>query len=398
MATFKTCVRNLSNDGYYNVYIRITHRRQTGYLRTDKRVKKSDVSRNGEIRDNRVVLSCARIIDNYMDRLNQLEIPLSSLGLQGVIEYLLLDSAGISFSDFARCFIDRLVSDGRANPADNYRSALRSFSNFMGRDNILFSDISSRVINAWIDSLRHTNRARNMYPTIIRTIFNAGLGYYNDYDTNLIRISHRPFERVVIPRAAVPQKRAVDAGVLRRFFSLESSLKRAVMARDVCLMIFCLAGINSVDLYGLRSSDLREGYLCYNRHKEAGQRVDRAYMEIRVPDEILPLFERYRGRDGNLFCFSEQYADFDAFNRNIRKGILGLTAGMDLGRITSYTFRHSWATIAQNDCGAPDWLVAFCLNHASAHKVTQSYIRKKFTPVDVLNRRVIDFVFHNGKG
>ena len=37
------------------------------------------------------------------------------------------------------------------------------------------------------------------------------------------------------------------------------------------------------------------------------------------------------------------------------------------------------------------------LNHASAHRVTEGYIKKDFSPIDKLNLKVIDNVFKNLK-
>ena len=53
----------------------------------------------------------------------------------------------------------------------------------------------------------------------------------------------------------------------------------------------------------------------------------------------------------------------------------------------------SFTTIAQNKCNAGTDEVAFCLNHSSAHKVTDSYIEKDFSRIDVLNRKVIDYLY-----
>lgn len=38
MATFKVCVRKQRNDGFYPVYIRVTHNRSIGYIKTGKLV------------------------------------------------------------------------------------------------------------------------------------------------------------------------------------------------------------------------------------------------------------------------------------------------------------------------------------------------------------------------
>ena len=53
----------------------------------------------------------------------------------------------------------------------------------------------------------------------------------------------------------------------------------------------------------------------------------------------------------------------------------------------------SFTTIAQNKCNAGTDEVAFCLNHSSAHLVTDNYIEKDFSRIDVLNRKVIDYLY-----
>lgn len=63
--------------------------------------------------------------------------------------------------------------------------------------------------------------------------------------------------------------------------------------------------------------------------------------------------------------------------------------------ISIHTFRYSWATIAQNQCGASTEMVGFALNHASAHKITEGYIEKDYSPISELNNKVINFVFNS---
>ena len=84
----------------------------------------------------------------------------------------------------------------------------------------------------------------------------------------------------------------------------------------------------------------------------------------------------------------------DNFTRGVNKGLESLCKRLEINRITSYYLRHAWATIAQNNCGASTELVAFCLNHASAHRITELYIVKDFSKIDTLNQRVIECVFN----
>ena len=59
----------------------------------------------------------------------------------------------------------------------------------------------------------------------------------------------------------------------------------------------------------------------------------------------------------------------------------------------AYTFRHTWGTVAQNDCRASIDEVAFAMNHSHGRTITRGYIKLDFTPAWELNAKVIDFIF-----
>lgn len=59
--------------------------------------------------------------------------------------------------------------------------------------------------------------------------------------------------------------------------------------------------------------------------------------------------------------------------------------------------RHSWATIARNECEVSMDDVSICLNHKSGHSVTDTYVKKDWSVIDRANRKVIDFVFGEKK-
>ena len=81
-----------------------------------------------------------------------------------------------------------------------------------------------------------------------------GIAYY---DKNIIRIKLQPFRKIEIPKADVPEKRALDIPILQKFFYgaiPETKLKASLpeLSRDVAEMVFCLAGMNTADLFELR--------------------------------------------------------------------------------------------------------------------------------------------------
>ena len=62
-----------------------------------------------------------------------------------------------------------------------------------------------------------------------------------------------------------------------------------------------------------------------------------------------------------------------------------------------YKARHTWATIAQNDCDANLYEVAFGMNHSHGLNITRGYVKIDFTPAWELNAKVIDFIFFSSK-
>ena len=164
------------------------------------------------------------------------------------------------------------------------------------------------------------------------------------------------------------------------------------------MMVMCLAGINTVDLYQMRKEDYHGGIIHYQRSKTKKFRRDGAYMEMRVPPIIRPLFKKYEsGKDDpRLFCFHERHTTLDSFNANVNIGIHKVCESMGMAKedyYCIYTFRHTWGTVAQNDCGASLSEVGFGMNHASGHTVTRGYLKLNFTPAWELNEKVIEYIF-----
>lgn len=330
MATLKACVQKMRNDGFFPVYIRVTHNRTTQYIKTDKMVTKRELSRSKDITDPVVMQFCTALI-------------------------------------------------------------------------LEFSQLTSTNVAKWIKSLEKTNRAKEMYPVCMRQVFRAAIEELNDYDTGLIRVKTNPWIKVKIPHADRPEKRAVSAEECRRFFSSplpESKMKLPLpeLGRDVAMMVLCLGGINTVDLYNLRREDYHGGIIHYKRAKTMRSRADGAYFEMRVPEIIKPLFEKYASVPGSewLFNFHDRHTTSDSFSANVNIGIRKICESIDMAKedwYCVYTFRHTWGTVAQNDCGASIDEVAFGMNHSAGHRITRGYIKLDFTPAWELNERVVDFIF-----
>lgn len=394
MATFETCIRNVKSDGYATVYIRVIHNREIAYIKTSLIAGKKQL-KGAKVKDNYILTQTSILIREFIEKINRVDIRYWSC--DELMNYLNRSGNDISFTDFAGAYIRKLSAKGKDGSAANYRFALSHFQKFIQKDNVLFSDISSINLTKWLETLENTKNAKEKYPILLKTLFNAGLLEYNDYDNGNLLIKHQPFIKLKISKTDVPAKRNIDKQTLKKIFTFDCSLSiketRAPLAKDVSMLVFFLVGINTADLYLLNKNNLtKEWKLCYNRAKTKDRRSDKSYIEISIPEVIRPLFDKYKGKN-HLFNFAETYYSSQQFNKSVNIGLKDISSLLDLPEIiTSYYFRHSWANIAKNQFKASDEIIAFCLNHASAHKITEKYFDKNFGIIDSLNKKIIDYV------
>lgn len=401
MATLKAVVRKQRADGFYVVYIRIVHRSRMGYIKTDKVISPKSITASGEFKDPVVNEYCSKQILKYADMLNRKD--LTQYTVAEVIEYLTRDAGVESFSEYARLHIDRMKKSGHARNAKDYLYALQHLERYLGTNNVLFAHLSSAVLKKWIATMSLTNRAKEKYPICLRQIFKAAIVELNDEEKGIIRIKFNPWMKVQIPKSDKAAQRAISAESCREFFNrplpktkMLSSLPE--LGRDVALLVLCLGGINTADLYALKKCDYHNGVIGYKRAKTRHSRKDEAYIEMRVEPFIQPIFDKYLAAEDDvyLFMFHNRYCDSDSFCANVNNGIKKICKDMGMPKedyYCVYTFRHTWGTIAQNDCDANLYEVAFGMNHSHGMNVTRGYVKIDFTPAWRLNAKVIDFIF-----
>ncbi len=319
------------------------------------------------------------------------------------MEFLTTPEKVIPFSDYARKHIDRMIDRGQERNAKNYQLALQHMERYFGTTKVKFAQLTSINVNKWIATLSGTARAKEMYPVCIRQIFRAAIDELNDYDNGIIRVKTNPWGKVKIPVADRPNKKAITAEACRAFFAAPLPQTRMIdplpeLGRDVAMMSLCLAGMNTIDIFNLRKEDYHGGIIHYKRAKTTRSRTDDAYIEMRVPEVIKSLFEKYKAGDhtDKLFRFCDRFSTSDSFCANVNIGIKQIYKAMGMQQeqwYCVYTFRHIWATTAQNDCDATIAEVGFAMNHSHRHTVTRGYVLPDFSPAWKLNEKVIDFIF-----
>ena len=199
---------------------------------------------------------------------------------------------------------------------------------------------------------------------------------------DVIALQLYPFRRFKIEKERT-RKRAVTLQQLRALFAYPCETAAEEWAVDMARLIFYLIGINTVDLFTLEEYDGE--YIHYRRAKTG------SLYTVRVEPEAEALLEKYRGRE-HLLNFRERFRRLDSFKAKINKTLKAIAAKRpDIPPMTSYTFRHTWATLAAR-LDIPKETIAAGLGHAQNATVTDVYIDFDRKKVDVANRRVLDYV------
>lgn len=262
-------------------------------------------------------------------------------------------------------------------------------------DDINLEDVTKEWLLGFDDFLKETSKSvngRNIHFRNIRAVFNSAI----DEE----KTTYYPFRKFKIKNEETV-KRSLSVEQLRTIFTapLQPYQEKYM---DCFKLMFYLVGINVADLCNLK--DIENGRIVYRRAK-----THKMY-SIKVEPEAMEIIEKYRGTS-RLLNFIDG-VDVHGFTRRCNEALqkIGDTSRLP-GRggkikvkplfphITTYTARHSWATIAANDLDAPYDIISKALGHSdtSGAKVTSVYVDYDMKKVDRLNRAVIDWVLYEKK-
>ena len=288
-------------------------------------------------------------------------------------------------------FADEYLSKTEIKGKKNYVTMLNSLQRYnMGLRTLPFASVTFSFLQGYSLSLRDKPRAQSLYLGAMRHIYKQACLMYNTDDKTIL--SPTLFDRFKVPKQRAKGQRALPLDVIRWFFGCETVTRREELAKDCCLLSFCLMGTNSVDLYNVTT--FKGGKLIYERTKTKDRRTDSARIEIDVHPMLLPIFKKYASKDGkHVFSFSDMYSTPENFNRAINIGLDGISGRMGVDKMQFYQFRHSLASIARNELRYAKSDIDEMLNHVGDNRIADIYIKRDFSVINEINRKVIEFVF-----
>ena len=387
-------------DGTHLVKIRMTHRRKVVRKQTPIYVTREQLSRDGKKVKDAAVLAA---IDRHLTRLRTAVANVEGAEwmdaerLWQVLTEQAATEKGFRLDLFD--FSEQVTKGMERRTRLGYKYTMNALKKFLGRDRLDVNEVTFEMLSAWKAWIEARtgkgSRAVSYYLEHLKTVHSEARSLYNDDDVGVVRIPRQPFRKGLIPPQPKTRHRALTVEQMKAVAACEPVTFRGKMAKDAFLLSFSLVGMNTVDLYHLKKSDLKDGVLTYCRAKTDSKRDDKALMKVRVEPEAAAIIERRKGMGGNLLMFTTRYYSDGEFNRAINIGLKEVGKLCKIERLTTYHARHTWATMARNEVGVTLGDVGEALNHSprGSDRVTDIYVERDFSRVWETNRKVLDLVF-----
>ena len=279
---------------------------------------------------------------------------------------------------FMKQVAEELRMGGNFGTAHVYRSSTNAIIAYCGEGDFSFDEVTPEWLKGFEIHLRGKGCSWNTVSTYLRT-FRA---VYNRAVNSRMVVYTPHLFRSVYTGTRADHKRALCDEDMKKVFaklSRKSGVPFAVcQAQELFILMFSLRGMPFVDLAYLRKSDLRDNVITYRRRKTGRP------LSVTLTPEAMILVKKYMNRDpsspylfpllksreGTKEAYREYQLALRSFNQQLM--LLGELLGLS-DKLSSYTARHTWATLAR-DYGAPISVISAGLGHTS-EEMTRVYLK-----------------------
>lgn len=176
-------------------------------------------------------------------------------------------SGGLALSSFMINRIAELKAERRYSTAANYQHTLNSFSSFVESEKIggcitfpMITDSLMERYEAWLKGRGARRNTTSFYMRILRAVYNLAVRQRLTEQTY-------PFHKVYTG-IDTTRKRAICEDAIAALNCLDLADKpKLQMAKDMFLFSFATCGMPFVDMAHLKQSDIKDGYIKYERRK-----------------------------------------------------------------------------------------------------------------------------------
>lgn len=372
------------NNGSYPLVFQVIHNRRKKLLYTGYRMKEevfdesegkimngvgSTFTATEVVKMNREL----RKMRNQIDiRIRQLERTREEFTVEDILTQNAFGTGKSQFYllRYINAQIERKQELKKVGMAAAYKSTRSSLAKFIGRPDVRMSEVDLAFVRRYEDFLYSNGASGNTvsyYLRNLRSLYNQAVtdGYHPRGEYPFAKAQTRPAKTV---------KRALSRTDMQNLADLNLENEPELeFTRDLYLFSFYAQGMAFVDIVLLKKTDICNGVLTYSRHKS------KQLIRIVVTPQMQGVIDKYNTENEYLFpIISGEYASgyqkyrlaLGRINRHLKK--IAVVADIKVP-LTTYTARHTWATLAR-DYGAPISMISAGLGHTS-EEMTRVYLK-----------------------
>ncbi len=331
------------------------------------------------------------------------------------------EMAGITvipdLASYMQAVIEQLEANKKRSAVHTYTYALKSVTEFYGGKGTpmpvdeVFTPGRLKEYEEWMKLERERKKGREPKGLSLNTI--------STYMRDLKAVYNRLADEKVLPynsklfddvytKVESQTKRALKAEQMNTllYADMDELPEGVRCALAYFLLMFLFRGMPFIDLAYLRKQDVKGNSIVYSRHKTGRQ------MTVRIPKEAAGLMEEFKNKNTDsiyLFPILDEESVKEEQNRNnknrkkdkelhlyylralrnFNRKLEAITMLLLPGvKLSSYTPRHTWATLAFHS-GMSIGIISKALGHSSI-KVTETYLKPfENEKVDAANDKLI---------
>lgn len=389
--------RTINKEGTYPVKIKVYFQGKPKYYSTGicmstkdelEEVLESKSKKNIEIQDI-IGKELSRILKNVDILVERGTFSFSNLN------NMLGKNIGGTLNEMISAKIKELDNEEKFGSSTFYKGTLSLLKRYIKHD-VLINEVTVEWLNGLekfiLKTASQTTVAMNMRN--IRTIMNIAK------QTGVIRESDYPFGRGKYQiKEGSGKKKALNKKQLKAIAEYSDGSMSTEFYRDLWLFIYFCNGLNVADLISLKFSDIQNGEISFIRKKTKDRTRDVKRIYAAITPEMYSIINKWGNDPKNsvyIFPFlkpSDSAWEHEKKKKNltklINKRMKMIGEKLNLGKITTYVARHTYATVLRNE-GVPISIISPMLGHSSV-TTTEIYLADLESEYRAKNASLLSF-------
>lgn len=372
--------RKVNKEGKYPVKIRVTYKRSRKYYSTGKNLELNEWNLL-PISKSRALKEVRESIENSFSLVKS---NVEAIAEKGGFSFDALNvrlgrAAGDSVNSALKARIQNLKREDQISTMQLSEYLLKNLELFSIRD-LDFETITVDWLKKYEKYLLSNNKSYttiSMQMRVIRTLMNQAKR------DGIIKETQYPFgkDKYEIKEGA-NIKKALTIEQIGQIFHYTDENETTERYRDLWIFSYLCNGINVADLVKLKFRDIKDGEICFVRQKTETTSKNRREIRALLTPKLQNIIDRWGNKPistNYIFPYLNGKEDAEKRQRitkdltkriNLRMKKVG--EQLNIGNITTYTARHSFATVLKR-FGAPISSIGESLGHRDL-KTTESYL------------------------